>query len=66
MKRVEFVENALFKSYGDIFADHGIEILEGENFGENTHSKNWRVTFWRMPKIELKLQRIKIKLYNFC
>ena len=26
-------------------------ILEGENFGETVHAKNWQIILWRMPKI---------------
>ena len=27
------------------------KILEGENFGETVHTKNWQILFWRMPHI---------------
>ena len=25
--------------------------MEGENFGERVHIKNWQIIFWQMPKI---------------
>ena len=28
-----------------------MKILEGENFGETVHNKNWWIIFLRMPKI---------------
>jgi len=38
------------------------KILEGEIFGEITHSKDWQIIFWQMPKIELILQSIPLLL----
>jgi len=31
-------------------------------FGEIAHSKDWRIIFWRMPKIEMMLQSIPLLL----
>jgi len=36
------------------------KILEGENFGEIAHSKNWQTIFWQIPKIESKLQSVSL------
>ena len=38
------------------------KILEGENFGEMAHSKDWRIKFWQMNKIpyDTKFWREKI------
>ena len=42
---------ALLESVGQISMPYDTKNLEGENFRETVHSKNWWTTFKQMPKI---------------
>ena len=42
-----------------------VQNLEGENFGDTVHTKNWQIILWQMPKIA-QAPKMIIRMLTFC